>query len=199
MSKTHTEDVNIDNREVLDDPEAFIDKFDFSIFDDKARSAMDLAREIEQDSLTMMEKGFSMTQQVYDAELATNDHLTGLAKFFISLSATGIFAAVGLNVINVQAYLLYVLATPVLVGSVMLLAVLIKRRSKVIKKRADDYLKIKDTMDMVLAASKLRVKAMKSVTEDDPAKMREMFKELGFSLSALPVELKKDGKSDADS
>ena len=193
MSNTHIEDMGIDNDELFKDPEAFIDKFGFSIFDDKARSAMNLAREIEQDSLTMMEKGFSMTQQIYDAELATNDHLTGLTKFFMSLSATGIFAAVGLNVVNVQAYLLYALATPVLIGSVILLIIILKRRSKVIKKRADDYLKIKDTMDMVLAASTLRVKAMKSVTDDDPAKMQEMFKELGLSLSVLPVDLKKNG------
>ena len=192
MNKTPIEDISIDNEEVFKDPEAFIDKFDFSIFDDKARNAMNLAREIEQDSLTMMEKGFSMTQQIYDAELATNDHLTALTKFFISLSATGIFAAVGLNVVNIQAYLLYLLAVPVLIVSVVIIAVLFGRRNKIIKKRTDDYAKIKDAMDMLLVASKLRVKVMKSVAEDDPTKMQDMFKELGYTLTASSIDLKKD-------
>ncbi|MEO5950337.1 MAG: hypothetical protein ABIQ04_02720 [Candidatus Saccharimonadales bacterium] len=191
MNKSHIEGMKIDNEEMLKDPEEFIDKFGFSIFDEKARSAINLAREIEQDSLTMMEKGFLMTQQIYDAELATNDHLTGLAKFFISISATGIFAAVGLNVVNIQAYLLYVLALPVLVMSTVTLAVLFRRRNKVIKKRTDDYQKVSETMELVTNASKMRLKAMQSIKNDDPIKMQEMFKELGIDLKINPVDLKK--------
>ncbi|MBH1956127.1 hypothetical protein I8H84_00955 [Candidatus Saccharibacteria bacterium] len=192
MSKVDVDEFQIDNEEILSDPEGFVDKFDLSIFDEKARSAMNLAREIEQDSLTMMEKGFSMARQIYEAELATNDHLTGLTKFFISLSATSIFAAVGLNVVAIPAYLLYILATPVLVGSVMFLVALLKRRNKIIKKRADDYSKINESMEAVVAASKMRLKAMRSIAEDDPRKMQDMFQELGFDLTKTPVNLRKE-------
>ncbi len=200
MSKTDIDELQIDNEEILNDPEGFVNKFDFAIFDEKARNAMDLAREIEQDSLTMMEKGFSMAQQIYEAELSTNDHLTGLAKFFISLSATGIFAAVGLNVVAVQAYFLYALSIPVLMVSVVFLVVLLKRRSKIIKKREDDYSKINDSMEAITTASKMRLKSMQSIAEGDPRKMQDMFKELGFSLTTTPVNLRKDqgqhGKKD---
>lgn len=192
MKKADINNIRIDNEEILNDPKGFIDKFNFSVLDKHARSAMNLAREIEQDSLSMMEKGFSMTRQIYDAELATNDHLTGLAKFFISLSATGIFAAVGLNIVNIQSYLLFALALPLLFVSVIFLATLLRRRNKVIKKRTKDYSRINDAMETVLAASKLRVKAMKSVAEDDPVKIQEMFKELGLSLDILPIDQKKD-------
>lgn len=200
MSKTNIDDLRIENEEIFNDPEGFVNKFDFAIFDEKARSAMDLAREIEQDSLTMMEKGFSMAQQIYEAELTTNDHLTGLAKFFISLSATAIFAAVGLNLVAVSAYLLYFLAIPVLIASVVFLVILLKRRSKIIKKRTDDYSKINESMEAVVAASKMRLKSMRSIVEDDPRKMQDMFQELGFSLTKSPVSLRKDeeeyGKKD---
>lgn len=194
MNKEEIENIKITDEKILNDPEGFIDKYDFSVFDEKARKAMDLAREIEQDSLNMMEKGFSMAQQIYEAELATNDHLTGLAKFFISLSSTALFAAVGLNVVDVQSYLLYALAGPVLITAVIFLIILIKRRNKIIRRRSDDYQKINDSMEMVASASKLRVKALKSVAEDDPAKMQEMFKELGFTLNINPVDLKRDMK-----
>ena len=155
---------------------------------------MDLAREIEQDSLSMMEKAFSMAQQIYDAELATNDHLTGLSKFFISLSSTAIFAAVGLNVVDIQAYMLYALAGPVLLTSIIFMVVLIKRRNKIIRKRTDDYKKVNESMELVTNASKMRLKAMQSIKDDDPVKMQEMLEELGFDLKINPVDLTKGHK-----
>lgn len=141
-----------------------------------------------------------MAQQIYEAELATNDHLTGLAKFFISLSATGIFAAVGLNVVAVPAYLLYMLAIPVLVAAIIFLVILLKRRTKIIKKRSDNYLKINESMEAIATASKMRLKSMRSIAEDDPQKMQDMFQELGFDLTKTPINLRKeeqeDGKKD---
>ena len=141
-----------------------------------------------------------MAQQIYEAELATNDHLTGLAKLFISLSATGIFAAVGLNVVAVPAYLLYMLAIPVLVAAIIFLVILLKRRTKIIKKRSDNYLKINESMEAIATASKMRLKSMRSIAEDDPQKMQDMFQELGFDLTKTPINLRKeeqeDGKKD---
>lgn len=194
MNKKDIDDKETANEGFYGNPEAFIDKYNFSIFDEKIRQSIDLAREIEQDSLSMMEKGFSMTQQIYDAELATNDHLTGLSKFFISLSSTAIFAAVGLNVVNIQAYMLYAIAGPVLLASIIFMVVLIKRRNKIIRKRTDDYRKVSETMEMVTNASKMRLKAMQSIKDDDPVKMQEMFAELGFDLKINPVDLTKGHK-----
>lgn len=191
MNEQDINNIEITDERILNDPEGFIDKFDFSIFDERIRQSMDLAREIEQDSLSMMEKAFSVARQIYDAELATNDHLTGLSKFFISLSSTAIFAAVGLNVVAIQAYLLYALAVPVLALSVILLVVLIKRRNMIIRKRSDDYQKVSESMEMVTSASKMRLKALQSIAEDDPTKMQEMFKELGLTLQVDPADSKK--------
>lgn len=194
MNEQDINNIEITDERILNDSEGFIDKYNFSIFDEKIRQSMDLAREIEQDSLSMMEKAFSMAQQIYDAELATNDHLTGLSKFFISLSSTAIFAAVGLNVVDIQAYMLYALAGPVLLTSIIFMVVLIKRRNKIIRKRTDDYKKVNESMELVTNASKMRLKAMQSIKDDDPVKMQEMLEELGFDLKINPVDLTKGHK-----
>ena len=74
------------------------------------------------------------------------------------------------------------------------MVVLIKRRNKIIRKRTDDYKKVNESMELVTNASKMRLKAMQSIKDDDPVKMQEMLEELGFDLKINPVDLTKGHK-----
>ena len=90
--------------------------------------------------------------------------------------------------------MLYALAGPVLLTSIIFMVVLIKRRNKIIRKRTDDYKKVNESMELVTNASKMRLKAMQSIKDDDPVKMQEMLEELGFDLKINPVDLTKGHK-----